>query len=164
MRVSLAKVSSAFRMILKPVLTRFPLLRRVNANMISGLGLACSPIAYLLIAQTAILASIITLWIIMLLDALDGIVARARGGASSEDGWMVDVSVDRVSEAVISLALSRIFILFTIINMGLALLSCHFKKHAIIPLRHVILVILIAYYLLGSQPAFSFLDQLLFHW
>ena len=117
------KVSSAFKMILKPVLTRFPLLRRVNANMISGLGLVCSPIAYLLISERAILASIIALVIIMLLDALDGIVARAKGEVSTEDGWMVDVSVDRVSEAVISLALSRIFILFTIINMGLALLS-----------------------------------------
>ena len=83
---------------------------------------------------------------------------------SSEDGWMVDVSVDRISEAVISLALSRIFILFTILNMGLALLSCHYKKHAIIPLRHATFVMLIAYYLLGSQPAFSFLDQILFQW
>ena len=160
----MAKVSSAFKMILKPVLTRFPLLRRVNANMISGLGLACSPIAYLLISERAILASIIILVIIMLLDAFDGIVARAKGEVSSEDGWMVDVSVDRISEAVISLALSRIFILFTILNMGLALLSCHYKKHAIIPLRHATQVMLIAYYLLGAQPAFSFLDQILFQW
>ena len=160
----MAKVFSAFRMILKPVLTRFPLLRRVNANMISGLGLACSPIAYLLISERAILASIIILVIIMLLDAFDGIVARAKGEVSSEDGWMVDVSVDRISEAVISLALSRIFILLTILNMGLALLSCHYKKHAIIPLRHATLVMLIAYYLLGAQPAFSFLDQILFQW
>ena len=58
----------------------------------------------------------------------------------------------------------RIFILLTIINMGLALLSCRYRKHAIIPLRHAILVILLAYYFLGSQPAFSFLDPILFHW
>ena len=157
------KVSSAFKMILKPVLTRFPLLRRVNANMISGLGLACSPIAYLLISERAILASIIALFLVMLLDALDGIVARAKGETSSEDGWMVDVAVDRVSEAVISLALSRIFILLTILNMGLALLSYRYRKHAIIPLRQAILVILLAYYLLESQPAVSFLEQILFN-
>ena len=164
MRVYMSKVFSACRMVLKPVLTRFPFLKRVSANMISGLSLVCSPIAYLAISERAILASIIALFLVMLLDALDGIVARAKGQTSSADGWIVDVSVDRVSEAVISLALSRIFILLTIINMGLALLSCHYRKHAIIPLRHAILVILLVYYLLESQPAVSFLDQLLFHW
>ena len=160
----MAKAFSAFRMILKPVLTRFPLLRQVDANMISGLSLIFSPIAYLLLSERAIAASIIAIFLILLLDALDGIVARAKGQTSAKDGWMVDVSVDRISEAVISLALSRVFILLTILNMGLALLSYHHKKHAIIPLRHAILVILIAYYLLEKQPAFLILDQILFQW
>jgi hypothetical protein len=160
----MVKVFSAFRMILKPVLTRFPLLRQVNANMISGLSLVFTPIAYLLLSERAIAASIIAIFLILLLDALDGIVARAKGQTSSEDGWMVDVSVDRISEAVISLALSRVFILLTILNMGLALLSYRYKKHAIIPLRHAILLILIAYYLLEKQPAFLILDQILFQW
>ena len=164
MRVSMAKAFSAFKMVLKPVLTRFPVLKRVDANMISGLSLVCSPIAYLLISEKAILASIITLFIIMLLDALDGIVARAKGETNSKDGWLVDVSVDRVSEAVISLALSRIFILLTIINMSLALLSYRYRKHAIIPLRHAILVIFIAYFLLESHPVAVFLEQILFQW
>jgi len=160
----MAKVCSAFRMILKPVLTRFPILRQVDANMISGLSLVFTPIAYMLLSERAIAASIIAIFLILLLDALDGIVARAKGQTSSKDGWMVDVSVDRISEAVISLALSRVFILLTIINMGLALLSYHHKKHAIIPLRHAILLMLIAYYLLEKQPAFFFLDQILFQW
>lgn len=164
MQVSMAKAFSAFRMILKPVLTRFPLLRQVDANMISGLGLVFTPIAYMLLSERAIAASIIAIFLILLLDALDGIVARAKSQTSSEDGWMVDISVDRISEAVISLALSRVFILLTILNMGLALLSYHHKKHAIIPLRHAILVILIAYYLLEKQPAFFILDQILFQW
>jgi phosphatidylglycerophosphate synthase len=146
------------------MLEQFPLLKRVNQNMISGLSLACSPIAYLLISESAILASIIALLIVMLLDLLDGIIARAKGQVPSKDGWIVDVSVDRVSEAVISLALSRIFILLTILNMGLALLSYHYRKHAIIPLRQAILVMLIAYFLLESQTTFSFLDQILFNW
>jgi len=160
----MVKVSSTFRMILKPVLTRFPILRQVDANIISGLSLAFTPIAYLLLSERAIIASIITIFFVLLLDALDGIVARAKGQTSSEDGWMVDVSVDRISEAIISLALSRVFILLTIINMGLALLSCHYEKHAIIPLRQTTLLILIAYYLLQSQPTFFILDQILFHW
>jgi len=160
----MAKAFSAFRMILKPVLTRFPMLKQVDANMISGLGLVFTPIAYLLLSERVIAASIIAIFLILLLDALDGIVARAKGQTSSEDGWIVDVSVDRISEAVISLALSRVFILLTIINMGLALLSYRYKKHAIIPLRHAILVILIAYYLLEKQPAFLILEQILFQW
>ena len=160
----MVKAPSTFRMLLKPVLTRFPILRQVDANMISGLSLVCSPVAYLLLSERAIAVSIIAIFLILLLDALDGIVARAKGQTSSEDGWMVDVSVDRISEAVISLALSRVFILLTIINMGLALLSCHYKKHAIMPLRQVTLLILIAYYLLQSQPVFFILDQILFHW
>jgi phosphatidylserine synthase len=161
----MVKASSAFNGALKTMLTRFPLLKRVTANMISGLSLVFSPIAYLLISERAILASIIALFLVMLLDALDGIVARAKGETSSEDGWMVDVAVDRISEAIVSLALSRIFVLFTILNMSLALLSCHYKKHAILPLRHAILLLLIAYYLLQSQPAISsLLEQILFHW
>ena len=164
MRVSMVKAFSAFRMTLKPALTRFPSVKQVNANMISGLSLACSPVAYLLLSERAIAASIITLFLILLLDLLDGIVARAKGQTSSNDGWMVDVSVDRISEAIICLALSRVFILLTILNMGLALLSCHYKKHAIIPLRHATIVILVIYYLLETHPAFFILDQALFHW
>jgi phosphatidylglycerophosphate synthase len=160
----MVKAPSTFRMLLKPVLTRFPILRQVDANMISGLSLAFTPIAYLLLAERAIIASIIAIFLILLLDALDGIVARAKGQTSSKDGWMVDVSVDRISEAIICLALSRVFILLTILNMGLALLSCHYKKHAIIPLRQATLVILIAYYVLQSHPVFFYLDQFLFYW
>ena len=132
--------------------------------MISGLSLVFSPIVYLAISENAILVSIIALFVVMLLDALDGIVARTKDQTSSKDGWIVDVSVDRVSEAVVCLALSRIFILLTIINMGLAFLSYHCKKHAIIPLRHAILVILVAYFLLESHPVAVYLDQILFQW
>jgi phosphatidylglycerophosphate synthase len=132
--------------------------------MISGLSLVFTPIAYMLLSERAIAASIIAIFLILLLDVLDGIVARAKSQTSSEDGWMVDISVDRISEAVISLALSRVFILLTILNMGLALLSYRYKKHAIIPLRQAILLVLIAYYLLEKQPAFLILDQILFQW
>jgi phosphatidylglycerophosphate synthase len=155
-------------MVKKQMSTQLPLLKHLNANMISGFSLALSLIAYLLIAERAILASVVALFFVMLLDALDGIVARAKDQTSSNGGWVVDVSVDRVSEAVISLALSRVFILFTILNMGLALLSCHYKKHAIIPLRHAILVVLMACLVLESQPALSFavsfIEKILFQW
>jgi phosphatidylglycerophosphate synthase len=159
----MGRAFSAFRMIQKPVLTQFPILQRVDADMISGLSLVFSPVAYLLLSERAIFASIIMVFLVLLLDALDGIVARAKG-QTSKDGWMVDVSVDRVSEAIICLALSRVFIVLTIINMGLALLSCHYKKHAIIPLRQATLVILVVYFVLQSHPVFFYLEQFLFCW
>jgi len=155
---------SVFRIVQKPVLAGFPFLRQLNPNMISGLSLVFSPIAYLLLSEKAILASIVTIFFVLLLDALDGVVARAKGQTGSRDGWMVDVAVDRLSEAIICLALSRVFILLTIANIGLALLSCKYKKHAIIPLRQTILAILIAYFLLQSHPIFSLFDQIVFCW
>jgi hypothetical protein len=161
----MGRAFSAFRMIQGPVLARLPILEKVNPDMISGLSLVFSPVAYLLLADRAILASIVMVFFVLLLDAFDGIVARAKGQtSSSKDGWMVDVSVDRISEAIMCLALSRVFILLTIINMGLALVSCHYKKHAIIPLRQSILVLLIVYYVLQSHPVFSYLGQILFCW
>jgi phosphatidylglycerophosphate synthase len=159
----LGRAFLAFRMIHKPVLTGFPVLKRVDPDMISGLSLALSPVAYLLLSERAIAASIAMVFLVLLLDALDGIVARAKE-QKCKDGWMVDVAVDRVSEAIICLALSRVFIVLTILNLGLALLSCHIKKHAIIPLRQVTLVILIAYFVLQFHPVFFYLDQFLFCW
>lgn len=160
----MGRAFSAFKMIQKPVLTRFPLLQKVDPDMISGLSLVFSPAAYLLLSERAILSSIIMVFFVLLLDAFDGIVARAKGQTGSKDGWMVDVSVDRISEAIICLALSRVFILLTILNMGLALLSCRYKRHAIIPLRQATLVMLVAYYVLQSHPVFFYLEQILFCW
>jgi len=158
------KAYSIFRVVQKPVLAGFPFLQQLDPNMISGLSLVFSPIAYLLLSERAILASIVTIFFVLLLDAFDGVVARAKGQTGSRDGWMVDVAVDRLSEAIICLVLSRFFILLTITNMGLALLSCKYKKHIIIPLRQITLVILIAYFLLQSHPIFSLLDQIVFCW
>lgn len=132
--------------------------------MVSGLSLACSPIVYLLISKRAFIACIVALFFILLLDALDGVVARAKGQTSSEVGWMVDVSVDRISEALISLALGRVYMSLVVLNMGLALWSCKFRKRVIIPLRHLLLLMLLLYYLVESQPIALFLDQILFDW
>ena len=132
--------------------------------MVSGLGLVCSPIVYLLISKRSFIACIIALFFILLFDALDGVVARAKGQTSSEVGWMVDVSVDRISEALISLALSRVYMSLVVFNMGLALWSCKFRKRALIPLRHLLLLMLLLYYLVKSQPITLFLDQILFDW
>jgi phosphatidylglycerophosphate synthase len=132
--------------------------------MISGVSLVFSPLACLFLAEKAIFPAMVTIFLVLMLDGLDGIVARAKGQTGTRDGWMVDVAVDRMSEAIICLALSRVFILLTILNMGLALLSCRYKKHAIIPLRQATLVILVAYFLLQSHPIFDIMDQIIFCW
>ena len=160
----MGRAYSAFRMIQKPVLTRFPILRQLDANMISGLSLVLSPVAYLLLSERAIIPSIVAIFLVLLLDALDGVVARSKGQTGSRDGWMVDVAVDRISEIIICLALSRVFILLTIVNLGLAFLSCHYKKHVIVPLRQATLVMFVAYFLLQSHPIFSILDEIIFYW
>ena len=131
--------------------------------MVSGLSLACSPIVYLLISKRAFIACIIALFFILSLDTLDGVVARAKG-QTSEVGWMVDVSVDRISEALISLALSRVYMSLVVLNMGLTLWGYKFRKQALIPLRHILLLMLLLYYLVESQPITLFLDQILFDW
>ena len=154
----------AFSMVKKPVLTKFPVLRQLDPNMISGLSLVFSPLAYLFLAEKAVVPAIVTIFFVLLLDGLDGIVARAKEQTGIRDGWMVDVAVDRMSEAIICLGLSRVFILLTVFNMGLALLSCRYKKHAIIPLRQAILVILVAYFLLQSHPVFGIMDEIIFCW
>ena len=158
------RACSAFRMSHKPILTRVRSLRDFDPDMISGLSLVFSPLAYLLLSQKAILPATVAVFFVLLLDAFDGIVARAKGQPCSRDGWIVDVAVDRVSESIICLALSRIFILLSIVNLGLSFLSCKYKKHAIIPLRQATLVILVAYILLESHPIFSLFDEILFNW
>ncbi len=132
--------------------------------MVSALGLVCSPIVYLLISKRVFIACIVVLFFILVLDVLDGVVARAKNQRSSEEGWMVDVSVDRVSEAVISLALSRVYLSLVVLNMLLSLWSCKSRKQALIPLRHLLLLMLLLYYLVKLQPITFFLSQTLFDW
>jgi hypothetical protein len=107
--------------------------------------------------------SVAVLFLVLFLDVLDGSVARAKGQASSEEGWIVDVSVDRMSEALISIALSRVYILLVITNIGLVFYSYKNKKHVILPLRHFLLVILFVYLFTESKPITLLLDAMLFN-
>ena len=81
---------------------------------------------------------------------------------SREEGWVVDVAVDRVSEALISLALSRLVVLVVAFNVALSLYSYMSKKHLIIPIRQVLLLMLVVYYLVGAGGFHLFLDGILF--
>lgn len=132
--------------------------------MISGSSLVCSLIVYLLISRRMLIGSLFALLFVLFLDALDGAVARAKADDLSIKNWIVDVSADRISEALISIALSRFYIFLAIFNTGLTMYSYKFKRHIIIPLRHFLFFILLIRYITKSQFIFSILDGMLFDW
>lgn len=162
MEPSRFRVSLVFKQIIDKILSRFPFIMRYNKNNISGLSLVCSLAFYLLISKRMMIWCIAVLFLVLFLDVLDGSVARVKGQASSEEGWIVDVSVDRISEALISLALSRAYILLVISNIGLVFYSYKNKKHVILPLRQLLLLILLVYLFTESEPISLLLDAMLF--
>ena len=163
MEPSRFRVSIIFKQIIDKILSRFSIIRRLNKNIISGLSLVCSLLFYLLFSKGMTICSMMALFLALFLDILDGAVARVKGQAS-EEGWIVDVSVDRVSESLISLALSRVYILLVIINIGLVFYSYKYKKHVILPLRHLLLLIFLVYIFTESEHIIFFLDTMLFNW
>ncbi len=132
--------------------------------MISGSSLVCSLIVYLLISRRMLIGSLFALLFVLFLDALDGAVARAKADNLSIESWIADVSADRISETLISIALSRFYILLAIFNTGLTMYSHKFKRHIIIPLRHFLFFILLFRIITKSQFIFSILDGMLFDW
>jgi len=132
--------------------------------MISGSSLVCSLIVYLLISRRMLIGSLFALLFVLFLDALDGAVARAKADDLSIESWIADVSADRISEALISIALSRFYIFLAIFNTGLTMYSYKFKRHTIIPLRHFLFFILLFHFIIKSQVVFSILDGMLFDW
>jgi len=112
-------------------------LPRVNPNMVSGLSLVTS-VFFLLTLNSAILAFSFLL-LTLLLDWFDGLIAK-KHNLCSEEGYMVDITADRLSEGIIfSAFLFPWFHLFAL-NTVLTMLSFSRKKHVIIPLRHIFLV------------------------
>ena len=143
------------------LLGKLPFLADLNPDQLSGLGLLLSLAVYYFLSREMIGASILVLFAALFLDVLDGVVARAQGKAS-EEGWVVDIAVDRVSEALISLALSRLVVLVVAFNVALSLYSYMSKRHLIIPIRQVLLLTLVVYYLVGAGGFHLFLDGVLF--
>lgn len=83
---------------------------------------------------------------VLLTDWWDGATAR-RHGTGSREGYIVDVVIDRFSEAFIFLAdighlLGRLFFLLWMANTALTLWSAHTGSHRILPLRAVWLGVL----------------------
>ena len=162
MEPSRFRISVIFRKIIDAILSRFSIIKRLNPNIISGLSLICSLVFYLLISRRMMVSCVAALFLVLFLDTLDGVVARGNGKAFAEEGWIVDVSVDRISEALISLALSRVYAFLVIINIGLVFYSYKFKNHVIIPLRQLLLLTLLVSVSTKSESIAYFIDNILF--
>ncbi len=96
---------------------------------------------------TNIYFQIILVAVILILDWVDGAVAR-KYNLVGREGWMIDVFVDRLSEGFIFAAhlfspLGVIFFLLYIINIFLSLYSVKSGKHILLPIRFIWLLILI---------------------
>ncbi|MEM5860905.1 MAG: CDP-alcohol phosphatidyltransferase family protein [Candidatus Aenigmatarchaeota archaeon] len=121
-------------------------LPKVNPNLISSFTVILSIIFVLIFNFHRFIAAILLI-IILILDALDGEIAR-RYKINNKEGYIVDVTCDRLSEALIFFPFfSPWFFLFTL-NLFLTILSFNKKIHAILPLRHLFLIYFFLFYAL----------------
>lgn len=110
----------------------------MNPNIVSGFSILTSMLFVLLLHFLPVM-SMVFLIITILLDWFDGLMAR-KFERTSEEGYMVDVTSDRLSEGIIfSVIFFPWFFLFTL-NCLLTIKSFARRQHVILPLRHIFLV------------------------
>jgi len=119
-------------------------LPNVNPSYYHLLGLGLS-VLYLFALTPAQKIGLIA--VILIADWLDGATAR-RHKRCSPGGYLMDLLTDRASEAFIFIAeagtlLGQICFLLWMVNVALAFYSVRSNKHAALPLRFAILVILV---------------------
>ena len=108
------------------------------SNIVSGISILTS-MAFVLFLSHFPLVSAVFLIITILLDWFDGLIAK-KFGRATEEGYVVDVMSDRLSEGIIfSVFFFPWFFLF-VLNCFLSMKSVVRKEHIIIPLRHIFLV------------------------
>lgn len=96
---------------------------------------------------TNLIIQIVLVAVILILDWMDGAVAR-KYNLVGREGWMIDVFVDRLSEGFIFAVhlftpLGTAFFVLYIINIFLSMYSVRSGKHLLLPLRFVWLLILV---------------------
>ena len=112
-------------------------LPNVEPSILSGLSVILS-LGFLLVFRAFPPFSLLFLLSVLILDWLDGLVAR-KFGRASEEGYFVDLTSDRLSEGIIFAMFPPWFCLFTI-NCILSIVSVVKKRHVILPLRHLFLL------------------------
>jgi len=113
----------------------------IPPNAISWFSLFSSVFVLLSFRSNLLLYGIIALFMVLLLDALDGFLARKKH-LESFDGLVVDASCDRLSEFMIFYP-SSLWLVLAAVNCYVTVLRLKNKKIPILPLRHLFLIITI---------------------
>ncbi len=116
-------------------------LPKINPNTVSGISVLTSLI-FVLVLKYSLVLSIILLAATILLDWLDGLIAK-KHNLCSEEGCMADIASDRLSEGIIFIPFFMPWFYLFALNNILAYLSFARRRHIILPLRHVFLLYLL---------------------
>ena len=103
-------VKEAVRAVLDPVV-RLAMALHVTPNAITVLGLLMVAIAALLVANGQLLLGALVVTAGSLLDAVDGALARAGGGAT-DFGSFLDSTLDRAGEAILYIGIAAYYLTF----------------------------------------------------
>lgn len=126
-------------------------LPKINPNALSFLSVVFSLIFWFASKNEDKLWStgiaIACLIIIIMLDWLDGLVAKKYKSAS-KFGWLVDVFADRLSEGILFLSFIFPWFYLFVLNVVLSIISYRTKVHFILPLRIIFLIYFLIYSLL----------------
>jgi len=116
---------------------KFPL-PKINPNKVSGLSVIFS-ITFVLTFGYSKIISFLFLFLVIFCDFLDGAISK-RYYKKNIEGYIVDVTSDRISEGIIfSFFFFPWFYLFTL-NIFLTIWSFLNKKHIILPLRQIFII------------------------
>ena len=116
-------------------------LPKINPNKVSALSLIFS-LLFIIFFNYSKIISILFIFLVLLFDFLDGAIAK-RYYKESVEGYIVDVTCDRISEGIIFSFFFFPWFFFFSINLWLTILSFYNKKHIAIPLRHIFIFYLI---------------------
>lgn len=106
-----AWVKDAGRAVLAPVV-RLALALRLTPNTVTVIGLLLTVVASTMVAAGWLLAGAAVLTVGSLLDAVDGALARARGGGTAFGGFL-DSTLDRAGEAILYIGIAGYFLVQT---------------------------------------------------
>lgn len=130
------KIVEKLRKSTDSVFLKLPL-PKINPNMVSGISILTSLIFILTLSYSII--SLVFLIITILLDWFDGLIAK-KHNLVSEQGYITDITVDRVSETLILIPFFIPWFFLFALNNVLTLVCFVRKKHIILPLRHLFLI------------------------
>lgn len=129
------KSSLIVRKVLHKIETVFPLpIKDPGFYQVIGLSLSC-----VFLWDIGDLFRILLLFVVVMLDWMDGATAR-RYNLSSKEGYVIDVVSDRIGEGLVPLAIldtveGKVYFALYVINVALNLLTIKLNKHYSLALR-----------------------------